>query len=96
MILLRSKKGEKSFFKKAETLLDVSAGVLTDFPKIELCGQGCCDIDNFKGLIDFSKENIRVNTSGGIVKISGTELEISVVTDENVSVCGNIKKVEFE
>lgn len=93
---MKSKKRGKGFLRRAESLLDVSDGVLTDMPSIELCGSALCDIDNFKGLLDFSKETVRVNTSGGIVKLTGSDLEIGVVTDENVTVRGCIKKVEFE
>lgn len=55
-----------------------------------------CDIDNFKALIEFSGEILRASTGDGVVRVTGKNLEISAITDENVSVKGNIIGFEFE
>ncbi len=93
---MRQKKDGNSFLKRAENFLDIPKGILSDMPSIELCGSSLCDINNFKGLLDFSPESVRVNTSGGTVRLSGSGLEITAVTDENVTVRGKIEKLEFE
>jgi len=82
-----------NFFKK-----DFAApeGVLSDMPRIEFFGASRCDIDNFKGLLDFSESEVRVNTSGGIVHLAGRNLEIAVVTDESVVITGKIASLGFE
>lgn len=67
-----------------------------NLPTVTIYGASCADIDNFKGLLDFSRESIGVATSGGIVRINGAELEICVLTDESVSVKGVIKSLEYE
>lgn len=86
------KSKKHAFFEKAE---GVFGSALSDSPSITLSGT-VCEIDNFKALLDFSSESIRINTSDGVVRIMGKNLEISVVTDENVSVRGKIGSLEFE
>jgi sporulation protein YqfC len=55
-----------------------------------------CYVDNFKSLLDFSSESVRISTSEGVVRITGKNLEISSVTDESISIKGVISSLEFE
>lgn len=88
-----AKKNKKhAFFEKAEGVLGTA---FSDSPAITLSAS-VCEVDNFKALLDFSSESIRINTSDGVVRIMGRGLEISVVTDENISVRGKIGSLEFE
>lgn len=80
----------------AENALDISRGILSDLPDITLYASSLCEIDNFKGLIDFSKGSVRVNTADSVVRIDGSNLSISYMTDESISIKGNIKCVSFE
>lgn len=86
------KNKKHAFTKKAESPF---GAVLSDSPAITLSAS-LCEVDNFKALLDFSSEGIRINTSDGVVRITGRNLEIGVVTDENVSVKGRIVSLEFE
>ena len=71
-------------------------GLFQNLPSVTLYGASHADIDNFKGLLDFSRDTIGIATSGGVVRINGSNLEICVVTDESVSVKGAIKSLEYE
>lgn len=85
-----------AFLAKAESALDLSEGVLRDAANITLYGTSLIEVDNFKGLLDFSKSSLRINTTDTILRIDGINLEISYMTDESISVKGTIKSVSFE
>lgn len=87
---------KRKLFKKAEAALDLSEGILDNLPNITLYGTGMIEIDNFKGLLDFTKSSVRINTTDSILRIDGTDLYISFMTDESVGIRGNIKIVSFE
>ena len=53
-------------------------------------------VDNYKSLIEYEKEVIRINTAEKLIKISGRDMEISEVTDESVEIKGNISGIIFE
>ena len=67
-----------------------------DLPALTLYGTSLAEIDNFKALLDFSHESLGLATSGGIIRINGNALEITILTDDSVSVKGEIKNIEFD
>lgn len=86
----------KKFFLKAEEALDMAKGTLSNLPNITIYGTSMAEIDNFKGLLDFSQTTVRLNTTDGILRIDGINLNLSVMTDDSVSVKGVIKNLCFE
>ncbi len=85
-----------NLLKKAETALGTSGGLLRNLPAITLYGSSEAEIDNFKGLLDFSPSSVRINTSDSIIRIDGISLTISVMTDEDITITGTIKSLSFE
>lgn len=85
-----------ALLSKTESLLDMPEGILRDEANIILYGTSLVEIDNFKGLIDFSDSSVRINTVSGIVRIDGVSLFISSMTDETLSLKGNVKNICFE
>ena len=86
----------KKVLEKAEELLNVKGGILRDMTFITLCGNESAEIDNFKGLVDFSPSTLRINTADNIIRIDGTDLTISHMTDETISIKGKICNLSFE
>ena len=80
----------------AENALDIYRGLLSDFPNITLYGSSMCEVDNFKGLLDFSKSSVRINTTDSILRLDGEHLSISYMTDDTISIKGSIKCILFE
>lgn len=85
-----------SLLSKTEAALDMPEGILRDVPNIVLYGTSLAEIDNFKGLIDFSDSSMRINTTTGLIRIDGVSLFISSMTDDNLCVKGTIKNISFE
>lgn len=84
------------FFEKAEKALDISCGLLRNLPNITFYGTNLVEIDNFKGLLDFSETSLRINTSDSIIRLDGEELKIETITDDSLSVRGSLKALSFE
>ncbi len=94
--MAKQKNRKAGFLSRAENALDIAQGTLNSLPNITLYGTGTLDIDNFKSLLDFSSDSVRVNTSDGIVRIDGINLHLAFMTDESISVKGEIKNLSFE
>ena len=69
--------------------------IVLDLPKITLTGNSQFVIENYKGIIEYGSELIRINTAKGLVKIYGQSLEINTVTNEEIYIAGKIANVEF-
>ena len=64
--------------------------------KISMTGFSEFEILNFKCLIEYENNIIRIYTGEKIVRIEGENLIIKSITDDAMSVTGNIKSVVFE
>lgn len=94
--MARVKNVKKNIISKAESVLDIASGTLGNLPNITLYGTTVVEIDNFKGLLDFSQTAVRLNTTDGILRIDGVNLHLAVMTDESVSIKGVIRNLSFE
>ncbi len=74
--------------------LGISAEVLLGEPKITVTGDFLIEIVNHKGIISFSGEQIEVNTRKYVYKIQGKSLVITSLTDEEISISGNLENIE--
>lgn len=75
--------------------LELPLDVALDLPKITMVGNLKVDITNHKGIVEYKKEIIRINTNIGIVKITGNSLEIKNILIEEINIDGNIENIEI-
>ena len=81
--------------EKTAQLFDLPADVIAGVPKVELVGDGELRMENHKGILSCTEEEILV--SGGIylVKITGERLEVRAMTGVEILVTGKIFGVEL-
>lgn len=92
----KKKRQRKTVTERLAEDLELPKDVLCDLSKIEIVGEHDVTIENFRGIIEYEPELLRVNTKCSVVTIMGAYLEISAISDEQVSVRGNIKSLEFD
>ena len=64
-------------------------------PLVTVIGNEEINIENYKGVIEYSPEKIRINTECGVLKINGEKLSFKQITSENIIVTGVIQKLEY-
>lgn len=77
-------------------VLDIPLDVVCDIPRTEVLGNSQLCIENIRGILDYTQNSIKINTTVGIIKIDGDELLIESISDESVFVEGRIIRIEFE
>lgn len=85
-------KNIKNVFAK---VLEVPKEVVIDLPLISMMGNEEITIENYKGVIEYSEEKIRINTAKGVVKVEGRSMVLKEITDDDIQILGNIVKIEF-
>jgi len=75
--------------------LSLPKEIALDLPLLTATGRNEVAIENYKNLIEFSEEKIRLQTSEGIVTVEGERLKLSQITTENVLVCGAIVSITY-
>jgi len=75
--------------------LDLPEEVMLDLPIVNAFGNKKIEIYNFKGLIEYSLEKIRINTSIGVLIVEGSKLEIKIMTTEDLHIIGIITQISY-
>ena len=82
--------------KKLSGGLELPPEIISDLPKLTLTGNSLMKIENYKSLVEYETDVIRINTSEGLICIEGKGLNINSVTDEMIEISGEIEKTAFE
>jgi sporulation protein YqfC len=81
--------------EKVTEILELPKEVVLNIPKLSMTGNGNLIIENYKGIIEYDDNRVRVNTGSGIIKITGESLIIKEITSEDIMVDGDISSLEF-
>lgn len=75
---------------------DLPADALLDLPRVTMIGQIHIYIENHKGVIHFSNEELRLALNKGQqMKVNGEGFVIKTILPEELLLEGKIKKVEY-
>lgn len=69
--------------------------MLSGAPIMTVLGRRKLHIENYKGIIEYTPERIRVQTKHGRIHICGKHLLILVFTQEDMEISGYISTIEF-
>ena len=81
--------------EKLAEMLELPKEIVMNIPKMTMIGNKDLIIENYKGIIEYDGNRIRINTGSGIIKITGDSMTIKEITSEDILVSGNISSFEF-
>ena len=64
-------------------------------PVLTLTGREEAYIENYKGILECSKETVMVQTKVCRIRINGTDLIVEYYTNDEMKVTGNIFQIEY-
>lgn len=91
----RGKKEKKNLKKELSAAFEMPEEIVSDLPLISLRGFGEAVVENYKGIIEYSTEKIRVNTSVGVLRLTGKDMFIKCLDADNIIITGKIMSAEF-
>ena len=80
---------------KIGSMFELPREVVMNLPLTTIVGADEINIENYKGIIEYSASKIRIKTSSGIIKTEGKNLNLDQITTENIEITGTLKSVEF-
>lgn len=86
---------KQGFGERLTEIFELPKEIVLNFPKMTLMGNRNLIIENYKGIIEYERNKIRINTAIGILRITGEFLTIKEITSEDVMVEGEIRGLEF-
>ncbi len=92
----RSKRYQiKKLKSKVTAMLELPKEIVLNLPHISIIGSEEINIENYKGVIEYTEQLIRINTSSGILRLTGKKLCIRQITDENIKITGVLGALEY-
>jgi len=90
-----AKNAERLLTSTLASALELPKEVVMNLPLITLIGKEDITIENFKGILEYSEERVRINTSAGIVRVEGRKLRLKHITSDNIVIVGTIDRLEY-
>lgn len=90
-----SKKTSSNLKASITSMLDLPKEIMLNLPLLTIIGTDEVMIENYKGVIEYSAEKIRIKTTCGTLKLEGKRLILKEITSENISITGKILKYEY-
>lgn len=81
--------------EKITKSLQLPQEILLEKLNIEILGNEKMNIINHKGIIYYSSENIRINSTSGLLSIKGKNLLLSTLISEELIIEGEIDSIEY-
>ena len=69
--------------------------ITLNLPKISMIGSNQMLVENHKGIIEYIPQRIRVNSSIGVIRVQGKEMELRNIAADDIMITGDIKMIEF-
>ena len=92
----RKKKEDSLTIKdKVTKMLEFPDEVVSDRPKITSVGRKEVFVENYKGIIEFTNEIVRINSNYGIITITGENMKIKEITSDDIVIIGDIGNIDY-
>ena len=82
--------------KRLENILELPQEVYSDIPKLTITGFNELILENYKGILEYEKEYIRIQAKSCRILVRGKNLNISYYTNEEMKITGIIQSIEYE
>lgn len=87
---------KKKRFVKLNKLLEIPLEVFSDEPKITCLSFKKIMIENYKNILVYQDVFIKISSSIGNINISGLDLTMEEMNNDDIIVEGMIESIEFE
>ncbi len=75
--------------------MDLPIEVIKNLPCVHIKGNDEILIENYRGIIEYTEEAIKLNTKLGIAKVYGKKLNLKQITSDFIIIDGFIEKFEY-
>lgn len=76
--------------------MEMPQEVLLDVPRVTMIGRLQVQIENHRGVLEYTPGRIRIRTRDGVLVIVGSRLKIGSIFREEVTIDGAVDRIEVE
>ncbi|MBQ7574663.1 MAG: sporulation protein YqfC [Clostridia bacterium] len=87
---------KKNLKERFADSFSVSKEIIMDTVHISMAGNREIYIENYRGIVEYKKDIIRISIKDGVLCISGSDLAIQSIRITDIFISGYIETVEFK
>jgi sporulation protein YqfC len=91
----KEKRRKEGLLEKASVLLDLPGDTVAGLPCLELIGDRELRMENYRGILSCSKEEIHVDGGKWVLRIQGQDLEIRAMRERELLITGWLDRIEL-
>ncbi len=76
-------------------MFDLPREIMLNLPRITMIGNNQMIVENHKGVIEYTPERIRVNSSIGVIRVQGKDMKLKNIATDDIMITGGMKAIEF-
>ena len=76
-------------------MFELPREIMLNLPKISMIGSNQMLVENHKGVIEYTPQRIRVNSSIGVIRVQGNDMKLKNIAADDIMITGGIKSIEF-
>ena len=88
--------GNKDLIYKIGEIASIPKDVTQGYPILSILGTSEIYIENYKGILEYNRERIRLQTKLGRIEITGKHLHIDYYANDEMKIKGMIHFIEFQ
>lgn len=86
---------KQSYLESISENLKLPPDLLCNVPILTLTGTNQLCLENYKGIIEYTGEIIRIQAKNCRIQIEGKNLNIDYFTDDEMRISGKINRIEY-
>ncbi|HAU86265.1 MAG TPA: sporulation protein [Lachnospiraceae bacterium] len=86
---------KQSYLESLSENLRLPPDILGSVPILTVTGSNQLCLENYKGIIEYTGEIIRIQTKNCRIHIEGKKLNIDYFTDDEMRISGKINRIEY-
>ncbi len=92
---MAGKEKNVGFLERAAEMLDIPAEAVAGVTHVEITGTREFFIENHKGILEYTDNEIKINAGKNILRVVGSGLSVNSMTANELNLTGDIQTVEF-
>ncbi len=91
----RQKMKKQPISRKIVGRFDIPEDIVFDVPRVTVMDNTEVRIENYKTVLEYDETKVQLACKKKCITVSGTSLAIHVITDDEVSIHGEISAISF-
>lgn len=93
---MKHREQDYSLKNKIAEASELPKDVVMGQPVVTILGRMELNVENYRGIIEYTDTLIRIQTKAGQIRITGKKLQVDYYTNDDMKLTGQIESIEYQ